>query len=203
MPFEVFHTEKELLHLAAQGNEAAFTSLFNRHKDRLFNFLFHLTTSPEMTEDIIQDTFLKLWKEREILNTIDHFSSYLFRMTRNLSINAFKRMAKETLILSELKLRTADVNMESERNIEFKEVRKLLHETLEKLPPQQKLIFTLSREQGLKHEEIAQQLNIAPSTVKNHMVQALHKIREKLRFNSNSIAGFYLLIQLSDILILC
>jgi RNA polymerase sigma-70 factor (ECF subfamily) len=183
MPFHC-RTEKELLRLASEGNKTAFEAIFNRYKDKLYHYTFSLNRSKEVTEDIIQDTFLKLWKDKERLASIEHFSSYLFLMTRNQSINALKRFAKETLILSRLNQQeTAAAVSNPQTILEHKQTRELLEDSLQRLPPQQKLLYTLSRENDLKHHEIAAQLNISPSTVKNHIVQAMRTLKEKMRFH--------------------
>ena len=189
MNSETIHTEKELLLLAAQGSEPAFTLLFNRYKHKLYSYLLSLTTSPQIAEDIIQDTFLKLWKDRASLKAIDYFNAYLFTMTRNLAINSFKRMARETAILAALQPQQNNPAATVADNLSLKEVEQLLHQTIQSLPPQQKLIYTLSREQGLIHEDIAHQLHLSSSTVRNHIVQALRTIRKKIELHSISVIG--------------
>jgi len=182
-------TEKSLLQKAASGHEESFTRLFLLYRHKLYSFLLRLTNSPEMTEDVIQDVFLKLWKDRENLVNIEQFGGYIYRMAQHQAINAFRRMARETLILAELNKTTAAVNTSAEDNLNVREVRELLNTALEKLPPKQKLVFTLSRDQGLKHDEIARRLNISPSTVNNHMIAALRTIREQLGIHLHSATG--------------
>lgn len=189
MNSESIHTEKELLLLASQGSEPAFTLLFNRYKHKLYSYLLPLTISPQIAEDIIQDTFLKLWKDRAGLEAIDHLGAYLFTMTRNLAINALKRIARETAILATLQPQQNNLVATAPDNLSLKEVEQLLHQTIQSLPPQQKLIYTLSREQGLKHEDIAHQLRLSSSTVRNHIVQALRTIRKKIELHSISVIG--------------
>lgn len=186
------YTEKELLELASKGDQAAFSTIFMCYKDKLYTFLFRLTNSPEQTEDIIQEAFMKLWQNREQLPQIEHFSAYLFQITRNRAINAFKRLAKESSILAEINLRPVPDASNPSTVLAFKELKQLLHQALQQLPPRQQLIFRLSREQGLKHEEIAAQLNLSTSTVKNHLVQALRKIRQQFQ-SGRSMPGSCLL----------
>ena len=188
MPFHCC-TEKELLRLASEGNKTAFEAIFNRYKDKLYQFTFSLNQSKEVTEDIIQDTFLKLWQEKERLASIEHFSSYLFLMTKNQSINALKRFAKETLILSRLNQQEGDAGSNPQTIYEYKQTQELLDISLQQLPPQQKLVYSLSRDKGMKHDEIAAQLNISTSTVKNHIVQALRSLKGKMRFHPGAASA--------------
>lgn len=147
-----------------------------------------LTESQEMTEDVIQDIFLKLWQSREKLAAVDNLGSYMIRMAQNQCITHFRRVAKETLILAELQKGPSSTATDAENNLSSRELQQKLHEALAKLTPQQRLVYSLSREQGLKHDEIARQLNISISTVKNHMIQALSTIREQFRNYPDTLA---------------
>lgn len=174
------HTEKELLRLAADGNEAAFIEIFNSYKNKLYSFLLRITKSEEQSLDFVQDVFMKLWINRAHLSSIDNFSGYIFRAAQNRSLNSFKRTMMESCMLK----KNAVAPMLDDSilaNLEYKLLETKLNEVVKKLPPQQSLVYRLSREQGLKHEEIAQQLNLSTSTVKNHMVQALKSIKAFLR----------------------
>ena len=176
------HTEKELLRLAADGDEAAFIEIFNSYKNKLYSFLLRITKSEEQSLDFVQDIFMKLWINKANLSSIDNFSSYIFRAAQNQAINSFKRIMAENCILK-IKPVAHMTDDSIEANLEYKLLQTKLKEVVKKLPPQQRLVYTLSREQGLKHEEIAKQLNLSTSTVKNHMVQALKTIKEFLRNN--------------------
>ena len=177
---ESAYNEKELLQRAAAGDEAAFAALFRLYRHKLYGFLLRATGSPETTEDVIQDVFLKLWKDRENLLHIEQFGGYVYRMAQNRVINSLKRMAKETLILEELGKAQVQAVSSAEEQLSEKEAQHHLHNALDKLTPKQKLVFTLSREQGLRHDEIAAFLNISPSTVNNHMIEALRQLRQQL-----------------------
>lgn len=183
MPTNKIYTEKKLMELASTGDEEAFTNLFYLYKHKLYSYTLQITESRELTQDMIQDVFLKLWKSRSQLDSVENFGSFVFKMAQNQVINAFKRMANETLILSKIQNEVLVFEAGAEENVEYKEVQHLINDVLKKLPPQQNLVFKLSREQGLKHAEIAQLLKISPYTVKNHLVLALQTIREYLRHN--------------------
>jgi RNA polymerase sigma-70 factor (ECF subfamily) len=174
----VSYTEFELLERSAAGDQQAFTAIFHAYKNRLYAFLLKLTESEEMTEDVIQDIFLKLWKGREGLPEIQNLSSYMFRMAQNQCINHFKRTAKQALMLAELKKSLPEGVHSTEHELDAQAVQAKLQEALARLSPQQKLVYTLSREQGLRYEQIAERMQIAPSTVKGHMISALRILRE-------------------------
>lgn len=186
-------SEKELLQLAAGGNELAFTRLFHGYKYKLYGFVFRLTGSHASAEDVVQDIFEKLWKDRELLQQVESFSSYVFRMAQNQALNGFKRMAREVVILKQLAEAPANTASTPQGHLALKETQERLHNAIQQLPPQQKMVFLLSREEGIKHEEIARRLHITTGTVKNHMIQALRTLRKHMQQYPNSLDTMYLL----------
>jgi RNA polymerase sigma-70 factor (ECF subfamily) len=143
-----------------------------------------VTDSTDTTEDIIQEIFLKLWKDRTELENITTFDAYLFRMAKNYAINAFKAKARQTLLYAEYFETLHLEDCSTDHKVQFDETQTLLTQIVENLPPQQKLIFKLSREQHLKHDEIAEMLQISPLTVKNHIIQALNTIKRSLKYQA-------------------
>jgi RNA polymerase sigma-70 factor (ECF subfamily) len=188
--------EKELLVLASQKDQEAFATLFHGYKHKLYAYVLRLTESEMLAEDIVQDVFMKLWSDHASLGSIENFGSYLFRMSKNQVINHFKRMAHETLIMSEMFHQTSGGHNETQDIIALKDVEKILGEILEKLPPQQKAVYQLSREEGRTHDEIANLLKISPNTVKNHIVQAMSTIRTQLRRHADTMLIVAALISL-------
>lgn len=188
------HTEKELLLLASEGCAESFTEIFHLYNNRLYGFLLKITKSEQQSLDFIQDIFMKLWTNRVNLANIDDLGSYIFRSAQNHAINAFKHKMNEIKIHSKL-LSYKSYN-DVEDNLEYKILETKLNGVINKLPSQQKLVYTLSRLDGLKYEEIAKELQISPATVKNHMVQALKNIKGCLRNDMNIVYFFFISIYL-------
>ena len=189
------YNEKELLHQLAAGSEEAFRMLFNAYRNKLYTYIYKLSGSAEAAEDTVHDVFLKLWVQRERLTEIQNLNAYLYRMAHNDAFTVFRRMAKETLILAELqKEQGNDERGGGEEKIVQEEVRAFVRQAIDKLTPQQKLVFLLSRQDGLKHDEIAQRLNITKNTVKNHIVEALKFLREEIgdRYGTDAVIIFVL-----------
>jgi RNA polymerase sigma-70 factor (family 1) len=176
------HTERQLLLLAASGDGDAFTTLFHAYKHPLYSYLFRLGGSSEIAEDVIQELFLNLWDNRQSLADIQQFRAYIFRAAQHRIINVFRRQAKEVLILAELQSTSPASTSGIEDQLSLSETRRRLKDAIEKLSPQQKLVYNLSRNEGLAHEEIAQQLHISRSTVNNHMIRALQVLRAHLNW---------------------
>lgn len=173
--------ESELISRVAKGDEKAFGRLFHAYRDKLYAFAYRIAGSREIAEDIVQDVFLKIWMLREKLEDIDNFNAFLYRMSQNHAINQLRRMARETVALKHARLRQQEGAWGCAADLTtFSDIRNSLSEIVERLPPRQKEVYRLSREQNLKQEEIARRLHISVSTVKNHMTQALHTIQQGL-----------------------
>jgi RNA polymerase sigma-70 factor (ECF subfamily) len=185
-----------LVNKLANDDEVAFEVLFHKYKDKLYSFLIHLGNSASAAEDVLQDVFMKIWDRRTQLGDIDNFNAYLFRMAANQAINLMRRQSREIKILDELRLYTIDENGTAQAMTE-KEVQETLAKALATLPQQQYKVFMLSREHGLKYDDIASEMGISSATVRNHMVQALKKIRIYLE-SSHIISIIYLYIILAE-----
>jgi RNA polymerase sigma-70 factor (family 1) len=172
--------ENVLLQQIAAGDEIAFGDLFHAWRDKLYFYILRITNSSETAEDVLQDVFCKLWIKRSDLSEVNNFGAYLFRMAHNHAISGMRRMAQETIILSELRREALSSGLPIDETLLCKQVQEKLKQIVDQLPRQQRLVYTLSREQGLKQEEIALQLDITVSTVQNHMTQALRNIRKQL-----------------------
>lgn len=173
----------------AEGDQEAFTLFFEAFKNKIYSFSFAFTHSAETAEEITQDVFIKVWANRESLSEIENMDAWLSTVTRNLCFNYLKKLARERKA-KDILLKTQN---ETEDNVEqylsYKDKASQVSEAIEQLSPQQRLIFSLNRDKGLKNEEIAHQLNLSPNTVKTHMVTALRKIRSFLESNAAHLFG--------------
>ncbi|MBN8860051.1 MAG: RNA polymerase sigma-70 factor [Sphingobacteriales bacterium] len=172
--------ERCLLDEVANGNERAYTLLFQTYRPKIYSFIFRISGSAQSAEDVTQDVFAKIWQTRADLVRIKNFNAYIFRIAHNHFLNALKKMAKETLVLQKIEKQSATVEEASEV-LEKKELRRLFHLVVDELPQKQKMVFLLSKEKGMKQEEISERLNISVVTVKSHMTQAFRSIRKKLK----------------------
>jgi RNA polymerase sigma-70 factor (ECF subfamily) len=174
------YTERKLLTAIAAGDETAFGEIFHAWRDKLYYYLLRITQSAETAEDQVQDIFIKIWVHRHKLAAVDDFGAWLFTVARNHALSGMRRMALETVMIGEMRREAVAAGRPVDEALLFKQIREKLKSIVDALPAQQKLVYQLGREQGIKHEEIARQLNISMSTVRNHMALALQTIRAKL-----------------------
>lgn len=168
--------ETKLLYLLRQGNELAFTQLYNYFRPKVYGVALKMLKSPELAQEIVQEVFLKIWQEREKAEDIRDFENFLFIITRNRVLDALKKKANEAVTKKELTFQNAFEN-KTDFPVREKQYEELLARVTEHLPPQQKIVFELAKTQGLSHKSIAEQLQISPLTVKKHMAAALKFIR--------------------------
>jgi len=169
-----------ILLLVSQGDEQAFTSLFERYYNQVYSYIAPLAESEALTQEIVQDVFMKIWANRTQLVEVSYFRSYLLTIARNHAFNCLKRLArekkKEKSWVEEI-LKVAANPAEESDSIDY---HNLIDAAVDLLPPQQKKIYTLSRLHKMKQVDIAVELGISLETVKKHMVLALRFIKNNL-----------------------
>jgi RNA polymerase sigma-70 factor (ECF subfamily) len=187
--------ETDLLARIAEGNERAFGIIFHHYRPKIYSYAFQLFGNIGMADELVQEVFLKVWLHRDKLPHLLKFDSWLFIIARNKVFDMLKLLAKETTARQQMALLLDPEANFVEDHLLDKENEARLRHALDRLSPQQKLIFTLSRHQGLKHEEIASRLNISRNTVKTHLVHALKTLKDILHFHSDTtmllIIGLY------------
>lgn len=166
-----------LLARIAQGDEAAFADLFHHYRDYVYTVACRLTDSPALSEEIVQDVFLKIWIKRDTLPGIRDFKSYLFIVSRNHIFSALKQLTRRQGVVDEFASLLPVAGNVTDDSVLEKEYRELLHQAIDRLPPQQKQVYLYCREQGLKREKVAGLMQIAPETVKAHLAKASRYIR--------------------------
>ena len=135
-----------------------------------------------MAEDVVQDTFLKLWNNRTNLNCYGNVQALVFTMARNLIIDAFRRQVANIDIDAYFKLHEALPSTASpEESLYFNETKEHLEQAKAKLSNKECKIYEMSREQDMPIKKIAQTLNLSPQTVKNYLTSTLKVFRSQLR----------------------
>lgn len=169
--------ERELLLQIADGDEAAFAALFYHYGPKLHAYLTGFTKSDTLAEELVQNTFMRVWLSRDKLPELTHLSAWIYRVAANEGYNFLKRKTIETRVMTELgntgEPRAAD-------QVSYNELRKAVAEAVASLPEKRRKIYQLSRESGMKPAEIARVLNISVSTVKNTLAEAQKNIRDFL-----------------------
>jgi RNA polymerase sigma-70 factor (family 1) len=186
--------ETVLLSRITEGDEAAFSLIFRHYSNSIYNIAYKFAGCAAVSEEIVQDVFLKIWMKRSGLMNINDFRAYLFVVTRNHIYTVLKRKAS--------KFKTISLNADShllsyndtDNRVMEKEYGLLLKEAVESLSAQQQKVYILIKEQGLKREEVAGLLEIHPETIKTHLSHALRNIRTYCMLHSDIHLGILICI---------
>ncbi len=176
--------ERELVLLVAAGDEKAFRRLFDFYWRRIYSVAFVLTKSSVLSEEIVQDVFLKIWLNKDKLSSVLKFEGYLFVVARNHIYNVLRQKTVEQPFIEHLEQHFFETTALPEQEMLLKETKQLVDSAVKLLPGQQRAVYELSRIDGLDHSRIAEELNISKLTVKSHMTKALQSIRHYLQLHS-------------------
>jgi RNA polymerase sigma-70 factor (family 1) len=177
-------------------DDDTFKQLFDKYRNRMYGYVLAISHSKYTAEEITQEIFIKLWLCRDILHQVNNVDGYIFTIARNKTLNHLRKAAYDKLLLRELQELVTSENNNVEEHSQAIEVDRLLRDALTLLSPQRRLVYQLSRNQGLNHEEIANHLQLSRNTVKNHMVEALRFIRHYLGTHGTAILLFLIFLTL-------
>jgi RNA polymerase sigma-70 factor (family 1) len=172
--------DKELTRLLQQGDEDAFTQIYNRYWSKLFAIAANKIRELDEAEEIVQDIFVSLWKRRNELNIIDTLSSYLAVSVKYRVIKILDKRNHQQKYAA-YSQQTASISDDSTQQwLEFEELKSRLAGFVAELPEKCRLVYQLSRESGYPQKKIASKLGISEKTVEAHLGKALKTLRARL-----------------------
>ncbi|MBS0030613.1 sigma-70 family RNA polymerase sigma factor [Chitinophaga sp. 22321] len=178
MALKRIDNEREILELVAGGCQHAFSELFHGYLNQAGRIVFTIIGSRELTEEILQDLFVKLWKDREKLTDIKDFNAYFFILLRNHTLNYLTTMVanrkkEEQYTRFEL-MRQEQGDEQPDKRLE------VFDKAIDALPLQQKTVFLL-RAQGYRNPEIATRMNLSTDSVKKYNQLAIKSIHRFIK----------------------
>lgn len=174
------HSEPELIALLKQGSQEAFKSLYDLYARRLYAFCMEYTKSREDTEEIVQDAFIWLWRNKETIRQEATIKNLLFLRVKHFLINAWRARVNEPIFEDYVNY----LNLPSDGGsdpMEYDEFQKKIISIINQLPPTKAKIMKLSRIDGYRNKEIAEKLKLSEQTVKNAVVLGMKHLRSKLK----------------------
>lgn len=160
--------------MAAISN-GEFERVFRELYKPLCMFALRFTEKTEDAEDVVQQAFTDVWDKNIHDITIANLKSYLFQAVRNRSLTLIAHSA-DTELTTEFIADLEDLSLEEQAYCAERDAR--LWNAIDNLPPERKKVFLLSKRDGLKYQEIAEELNISVKTVENQIGKALKSLRE-------------------------
>jgi RNA polymerase sigma-70 factor (ECF subfamily) len=164
------------------GSKEAFTQLYLLYSGQIYGFALRLTKSMADAEDILQETFIRLWDNRSKISPDTTLKSYLFKITYHLVIDHFRKRINSVdfqyFIESDYYQLASDSEVEQQLTLE--EYHKQIATSMARLTPRQQEIFHLSREKELSAKEIGERLGISEKTVNNQLSLILATLKTDL-----------------------
>jgi RNA polymerase sigma-70 factor (family 1) len=174
------YSDQELTALLKEGNQSAFNVLYERYKGVLHGHAYKKLGNLEEAKDLIQELFMSLWSKRASLPETTNLSGYLYTTLRNRILDVIAHQKVESKYTQSLQNFITDANFTTDRTVRERELAALIEQVIGELPPKMREVFLMSRTTGKSHQQIAEELDIAESTVKNHIKAALKVLRNKL-----------------------
>ncbi len=171
------YNEQELLQGLRQGSGHAFTILYKHYSVPLYYNILSLVKDEHTAEELVQDVFSKIWKQKATITIEKNFAGYLFVMARNRVFDFFQQVARDHALYEKIKIVASAYYDHIEQALFAKENADLLRKAIDTLPPQRKKAFELCKLEGLTYRQASEEMGISLSTLKDHMVNALNSIR--------------------------
>jgi RNA polymerase sigma-19 factor, ECF subfamily len=172
----------------AIGDQQAFTELYQHFAKRLLHFAKAIVRIKESSEEIVEDVFVRLWRNRQQINEIENLTVYLYVSVKNASLNLLSQKAKEMTVtpFDGLDIEVDALTLNPYELMVTEEMLHRMRDAIDSLPPRCKMIFKLVREDGLKYKEIAGILNISVNTIDSQMAIAVKRICAALGVNKST-----------------
>jgi RNA polymerase sigma-70 factor (family 1) len=169
--------EKDLLEEIARGNERAFSYLYVSYFQEIRGYVLKLVKSEEHSDDICQEIFLLIWRNKESLTEVSSFKAYIFTIARNRSFNFLKYAARERSVQHEISKKCLDLSNHIDEAFQTTEYIQYMEMMLTKMPLRSREVFELCRENGNSYKDAAAQLGISNHAVKKHMVRTMKHLK--------------------------
>jgi RNA polymerase sigma-70 factor, ECF subfamily len=177
-------SEADIDHLLNQvikhNDYTAFEKLFLFNYTPLLNFCKKLVHVNEVAEELVSEVFLKIWNNRNRIVITSSPKSYLYTAVRNISFDHLRREKRSIWVNLDEVAGTPCSNFDPQQRTEFEELQARIDVTVARLPKQCRLVFQLSRDQGMKYNEIAETLHLSVKTIETQMGRALKVLRKSI-----------------------
>jgi RNA polymerase sigma-70 factor, ECF subfamily len=175
LPEELFIFEKMV-----EGDQKALRFFFDKYYDKLCNFVNSYIHNPSIAEEIVQDIFIYFWENKENLNISYSVKSYLYKSTKNRSLNFIRDEKKKKMIQDKILNDSSFESTPNESYLDSDQLRQIIDASIESLPPRCREIYYLCKNEHLTHKEVAVKMGISEKTVENQMNISFQKLKAYL-----------------------
>ena len=168
--------DKRLFDAIKDNSQTAFKVVYEEYFAKLTQFISRMSRDEDLAEELVQSTMIKVWEQRDKIILTTSLKSYLYKVSYNEYLMYLRTKSKFPNIEDAVIEAIDEIEDEQDNQILLDKIRK----EIDNLPPKCREVFILSKINGMKYKEIAEQLNISTKTIESHMTKALKQIREAL-----------------------
>ncbi len=169
----------EILLRVSNGDEQAYRTIFEAYKTSIYSTIFNLSDDEFIAEEVLQDTFIRLWNYRRKLVEVDNFDAWFYRVAKNVFLTKIKKMSPSQEPL-DLILHDIFATPKTYNDVEYRELETAFEQALQRLSPKQRITYQLVKIEGLSRKEVAKILEVSAETVKWNLDESVKKIRSTM-----------------------
>lgn len=169
----------EILLRVSNGDEQAYRTIFEAYKTSIYSTIFNLSDDEFIAEEVLQDTFIRLWNYKRKLVEVDNFDAWFYRVAKNVFLTKIKKMSPSQEPL-DLILHDIFATPKTYNDVEYRELETAFEQALQRLSPKQRITYQLVKIEGLSRKEVAKILEVSAETVKWNLAESVKKIRSTM-----------------------
>jgi RNA polymerase sigma-70 factor (ECF subfamily) len=181
--------DDKLVERAIQGDQQAYKEIMDKYQKPLYFHVLKMVRNHEQVEDLVQEAFMKAFKNLNTYNTNYAFSTWLYRITTNHTIDYLRKKKLKTTSMNEpvktrdgeIEIQISDEQAKTDRKIIREQRKRIIHEAIDNLPEKYRIVIEMRHLQELSYQEIADQLDLPLGTVKAHIFRAREMLYKKLK----------------------
>lgn len=180
-------TDEDLIERFQQGELAAYEEIVRRYKDQLLNFVFRFLNNQEEAEDVVQETFLRVYRNRFAYTRVAKFSTWIYTIAGNLARTELRRRKRRRFLsLSDMGLEDRDYEISDEvfnpeTHVDSALGEEIIQREISKLSPKFREVIILRDVQELSYEEISKIIRVPIGTVKSRVNRARLRLQNRLK----------------------
>lgn len=175
-----FGSDSELVTRLRGGDEYAYSKLYEKYASKIYNISRKMGLLHEDAEGVVQDVFMKIWRNRENLDSSLSFNAYIISIVRSIVFKQSRKRARFLAFQHYAITYWPGESNETEEYVIFSDLDELSSKAIDELPTKQKQVFMMKNFEHLTNEEIAERLKLSTRTVENQIYRATKSLREKL-----------------------
>ncbi|MEO9805147.1 MAG: RNA polymerase sigma-70 factor [Reichenbachiella sp.] len=176
----IFHRD-DIVRIAKHGDKEAFSRMFHEYYGKLFGLARYYVKSNELAEEVVDDTFVKIWQKRKKLSGVKNLEAYLYTIIKNHSLNQIRTNSdRQFMSIDNVDLKIKMIARNPEEQLLSKEMLSVMEHSVSSLPERCGLVYRMVKDDGLSYKEVAAMLKISVKMVEKHVGTALRRIRQEM-----------------------